>query len=103
MAKIKTTDMSINPDTALKSKVTDDNGEKKSKSSIKASMRKVLPQNMRSHRRGHRARASRLYVQTNKAAIVFIPAEEADRMVSEGSAKYMPRQKAKAALAKKKV
>ena len=98
MAKIKTNDMSINPDAMPKSKGTENSAESKGK---RISTRKVLPKNMRSHRRGHRARG-RIYVQTNKAAIVYIPAEEADKLVSEGSGKYLAREKAKALLAKKK-
>jgi len=99
MAKIKTNDMSINPDAMPKSNTQESSANGKAK---RVRERKVLPKNLRSHRRGHRARANRIYVQTNKAAIVYIPAAEADKLVAEGSGKYIARQKAKAILAKKK-
>jgi hypothetical protein len=97
MAKIKTTDMSINPDTALKSNVTSNDGVKASK----ASTRKVLAKNCISHRTGHGKRGN-IHLQTSHGALVRLPWKQADAMVSEGSAKYISRTKFNTLSAKKK-
>lgn len=98
MAKIKTTDMSINPDTALKSKVTTATaGEKNSK----VSTRKVLAKNRISHRTGHGKR-SNIHLQTINGGLIRLPWKQADAMVIEGSAKYLSRTKFNELSAKKK-
>jgi hypothetical protein len=93
--------MSINPDTAIKSKVTNTDGETKSKSAIKVSTRKVLAKNRISHRTGHGKRGN-VHLHTINGALIKLPAKQADAMVSDGSATYLSRTKYNELSAKKK-